>query len=226
MLCSLLAQLILIFRIQESVGMMPKSSKPKKPSGQYHHGDLKYALVAAAKDLLKKNGPEGLTLRQTARAVGVSHTAPYRHFADKNELLAEVATGGFYTLKQVLKRVIEDSDGDRLFEMGMAYVLFAVEQPHLYRLMFGPAFRDKAPHPQLEQAAEDAFAELVELIQLGQDNQYFRAGDTREFGTILWALVHGLANLVIDGQVAPEDPSQLGGALASFVRCALLPLHE
>ncbi len=205
---------------------MATYSKSKKPGGHYHHGDLKYALVEAAENLLKKNGPEGLTLRQTARAVGVSHTAPYRHFADKNELLAEVATGGFYTLKQVLKQVMENGEGDRLFEMGMAYVLFAIQQPHLYRLMFGPAFRNRAPHPQLEQAAEDAFAELVELIQVGQDNQHFRSGDTREFGTILWALVHGMANLVIDGQVAPEDPSQLGSALANFARSALLPAHE
>jgi AcrR family transcriptional regulator len=202
---------------------MAQQSASKNQASSYHHGDLKYALVEAAKKLLKENGPEGLTLRETARVVGVSHAAPYRHFADKQALLADVATGGFYELKESVRSVLEHAPGDKLFEMGMAYVLFALQNPHLYRLMFGRVFRDKDPHPQLEQAAEDTFAELEEVIFVGQEGKLFKEGDPRELGTIVWALVHGMANLIIDGQVAPDNPIHLGESLAGFVRDALAP---
>ena len=199
------------------------AQKTGSDNPRYHHGDLRFALIQAAKELLHQDGFENLTLREAARVVGVSHAAPYRHFSDKNELLAEIATGGFFHLKEALDKIHTPAQGDKLEELGFAYVMFAIQNAHLYRLMFGPQLQDKSPYPKLEQAAEDTFSVLVDLIERGQEEGYFKPGDSRERGTILWSLMHGLANLVIDGQVAPEHPTNLGAAVASFVRDALRP---
>ena len=199
------------------------AKKSSSNKSQYHHGDLRFALLQAAKEILQEEGVEQLTLRETARAVGVSHAAPYRHFADKTELLAELATEGFYHLKEALHLDEPATGGDHLEELGFAYVSFAIQNSHLYRLMFGPHLQDKTPYPKLEQAAEDTFATLVDFLQRGQDQGYFKTGDSRERGIVLWSLMHGLANLVIDGQVAPENPMALGTSVAHFVRDALAP---
>src|SRR5438034_1791284 len=111
----------------------------RKPRGRYHHGNLRRALIDDAVRTMRKAGVGALTLRGVGAALGVSRTALYRHFADKDALLAAVAREGFVALKASLDaaRIRVPSLADQLTEMGAAYVQFAVENPSHYRVMFG-----------------------------------------------------------------------------------------
>jgi AcrR family transcriptional regulator len=157
----------------------------------YHHGDLRPALLRAAARLLEKEGPAGLSLREVARRAGVSHNAPYRHFRDREALLAALAAEGFAMLGDALAH----SSGRA---MGEAYVRFALEHPQLFRLMFGGhlAF---SRHRALAAAAGRPYQTLVEA---------FRAqpaiADPQMAGAAAWSLVHGLAHLLLDGHFARQ----------------------
>ena len=137
----------------------------------YHHGDLRRALVDAATRLVRRDGPAQVSLRQIAREAGVSHAAPYHHFSDREALLAEVARGGFEALGEALRRGAADSAGAgplaRLQGAGVGYVDFAVENPEVYRLMFGGLLSDRGRYPALKTAADEAFDVLVELLGPG-----------------------------------------------------------
>ncbi len=117
--------------------MLEKPRRKRPPS--YHHGDLRDALIRAARKILEKDGLAELSLRQVARAVGVSPAAPYHHFADKHALLTAVATLGFAALRsEMLMRMAKETDPvARLDASGVGYVVFAVDNPALFRLMFG-----------------------------------------------------------------------------------------
>src|SRR5258706_6042474 len=105
------------------------STSARKKSA-YHHGDLRAALLRSAADLLEDQGPGGVLLREVARREGVSHNAPYRHFPDRDALLVALATEGFAILAERLKASAGKEDA-------VAYVRFALEHPHRFRLMFG-----------------------------------------------------------------------------------------
>ena len=173
------------------------------PARGYHHGDLRAALIASATAILAEEGVTELTLRGAARRAGVSQTAPYRHFRDKAALLAAVAANGFLGLAETMRRFAGEAaePGDRLLDIGRGYLAFALDRSALFRLMFGPEITDKAAHPELRAAANEAFAVLA-----GET-----APRTRKAGAgasdraiAAWSLVHGLATLLIDGQVRPD----------------------
>ena len=173
---------------------MPPASRP------YHHGDLRRALLAAALEILKREGSAALTIRAVARRTGVSHQAPYHHFADRAALVAAVAQDGFERLAAELVRVAADGADpvSRLRETGVAYVIFAVRHPEHFRVMFGPELADRSAHPKLDAAARRVFAQLLEPA-----GQLLKpaAPDSAVIGATLWSLVHGLAMLLIDGQL-------------------------
>src|SRR5438874_4746131 len=127
------------------------------PVSTYHHGDLPAALLRAAGRTLEKQGIGALSLRATARRAGVSHNAPYRHFPDREALLAALAAEGFAMLGERLR-----AQPGR--EMGEAYVHFALEQPQRFRLMFG-GLLPMAKYPQLQTAARGAHQALVEAFK-------------------------------------------------------------
>jgi AcrR family transcriptional regulator len=150
----------------------------------YHHGDLAPALLRAAAKILEKEGVSALSLRDLARRAGVSHNAPYRHFPDRDSLLAALATEGFALLGQELER-------HRGAEAGVAYVRFALAHPQRFRLMFGGQVSYDR-HPELRKHADAAYVGLEKTFaQLG-DEARFAAAAT-------WSLVHGLAQLLLDG---------------------------
>src|SRR4051794_27635084 len=127
-------------------------SQAMKP---YHHGDLQRALVDAAVALLAEGGAAAVTLREVARRAGVTHAAPYRHFADKAALLAAVAEEGFRALHDAVARAGAEAPDDplaRLAASGQAYLRFAMSHPAHYRVMFGPDVAARE-HPELEGAA-------------------------------------------------------------------------
>lgn len=187
--------------------------KPRKrlEPVDYHHGDLRRALVDATLSAIETQGAQGITLRGIARAAGVSHMAPYNHFADKAALLAAAAAAGFRKLKLAMEqRMTRHPSGDpkRMQDAGIAYTLFAVENPELFRLMFGPELADKRGHEELARAADDAFRVLLSaLAETG-----FEAGSSAAItGLALtpWALVHGLAMLAVAGRLPHADRERI-----------------
>jgi AcrR family transcriptional regulator len=108
----------------------------RKRDDEYRHGDLRRALTVAARRMLEEGGPEAVSLRELARAVNVSHSAPYRHFRDRASLFAAVARAGFAELADALRKIDTALPaGERLTEMGVAYVMFAVANPQTFKLM-------------------------------------------------------------------------------------------
>jgi len=178
-------------------------------SGGYHHGNLRAALIDAAREILVAEGVSALSLRAVARRAGVSQTAPYRHFADKATLLAELAAEGFrgLTARMEAEAARQSDPKTRWQALGRGYVLFAVENPTFLRLMFGPEIPQKSAYPELLAAAEAAFAALAgatDAVAAKRD----ASADGRIAALAAWSIVHGLANLLIDGQIGER---MLGG---------------
>ena len=149
---------------------------------RYHHGDLRPALIAAATTLVEENGVGAVSLREAARRVGVSAPAIYRHFANKDSLLAAVAAEGFRDLGAALAAASR-SERDPLSAMGMAYVRFALSRRGVFRLMFGPELAKRANFPELKSAADQAFQWLKGGAQArGRAAQRFTLGCHRALG--------------------------------------------
>ena len=180
----------------------------------YHHGALRAALLDAATALLASDGVDAVTMRALAERTGVSRTAPYRHFANKDALLEAVAAEGFATLQALLHRFTSSapaatsrtSERDHFAEMGAAYVRFADAHPAHYRLMYGRDALARSAHPDLHDAAEAAYAELVRMVADAQARGTVRSdAPPEQHAYIAWGLVHGLASLLVDGQMERPD---------------------
>lgn len=169
---------------------------------RYHHGDLRPALITAARTLVEENGVGAVSLREAARRVGVSAPAIYRHFANKDSLLAAVAAEGFRDLAAALAAASR-SERDPLSAMGMAYVRFALSRRGVFRLMFGPELAKRADFPELKSAADQAF----QWLKGGAQARGRAAQDSHLAAIAPWALVHGLAQLFLDG-VLPEAQAE------------------
>lgn len=184
----------------------------------YHHGDLRRSLVDAALAILSDTQRWDFSLREVARQAGVSHNAPYAHFADKHNLLAEVAVAGFEILGSRMRESAKDASnaGEALSKIGHAYAQFGEHNPAHYRLMFGPTLmggRD-GPSERVAQAAAASRSILSETIRRGAREGVFSvaADDETAIRTTTiatWSLVHGLTMLYIDGLVSAESPRDL-----------------
>jgi AcrR family transcriptional regulator len=194
--------------------------RPRKKPPDYHHGNLERALVAAARAILEKEGLEALSLRATARAVGVSPAAPYHHFADKDALLAAVAAEGYRELTSAMEARLarETVPNQRFLGTGAGYVAFATANPALFRLMFGGSGHRFSTHEGLATAGMGAYNVLAAAAAEAAS----AAG--RDPATIpmtmltAWSLVHGLAMLILDAEVVPQaygahDPESLAIAM-------------
>src|SRR5215472_18740503 len=118
---------------------MERSTDRQQPKAAYHHGDLRHALIQAGLELLAEGGAQSLDLRKVARRAGVSHAAPYRHFADKQALIAAINEEGFHMLAERIRstlREVSDEPFEQLLAVALAYVRFAQENPWLMREMF------------------------------------------------------------------------------------------
>jgi AcrR family transcriptional regulator len=197
---------------------MARSTRPaRKPRRPYHHGNLRRALLDEALATIRAEGVDGLTLREIGARLGVSRTALYRHFADKRALLTAVATEGFRTLRQQLVTAWEEGGrGRAAFQsMGVAYVRFAVANPSHYRVMFGGVVDAQPREPELAVEATGAFQALVDALATLKRDGVVRGDDTVLMARFVWAVVHGVVMLAIDGQL--REP----GGVDELMRYAL-----
>jgi AcrR family transcriptional regulator len=200
------------------------SSVSAQPSGKkrYHHGALHSALVEASIALAREGGPDRVILREAARAAGVSHSAAYRHFTDRGALLAEVSRHARKELAaQMRRRVNRAKDPPtRLQAVGSAYIDFALKQPGLFRTAFTshPAtLRDDDHDPRVVPEAASPDAEPYEILEQVLD-EALAAGllDARRrpgAEIAVWAAVHGLACLLLDGPL-PASATGIKFAMA------------
>jgi AcrR family transcriptional regulator len=193
---------------------------PKKLK-QYHHGDLKAALLSAALSLIERDGVKGFNLKDAAVLVGVSTAAPYRHFADKDALLAAIRKEAFVLFYDSLKEAYESgrTPAARIEELGVAYVLFALHNPGRFRVMFGLTGE---PAPVDGPAEPNAFLLLVEAVAALVP----RAGPKRRGDVVLacWSIVHGFAALQMDGAFARLPQPEMEQQLRRTLRLLIEPL--
>ena len=191
----------------------------------YHHGNLRAALLEAGERLLRQEGVGQVSLRSVAKAAGVSHTAPYRHFPDKQSLLAALAEIGFTRLRDAMAgAVVKHPDDPRrqLIAAGVAYVRLATEHPELNHLMFGGVLPDEAANENQQKTAQEAFQGLVRIIENGIGAGVFLDRPPAQLGATAWSLVHGLAMLASTGKldktgVATLKPETLAKRLGEYL---------
>ncbi len=181
--------------------MSPPGERPSdvQAKAKYHHGDLRGALILAARQLVEQKGAENFSLADACRLAGVSTAAPYRHFRDRDEILAEVTASGFELLSDSsMAAVAEKGVGtlDGIVAMGHAYVKFAVENQAVFRLMFGqnPAIKGTEPVTGEGQAC---FGKVIEQVAIYCEKNRV-PGDAAIIAVKLWTFVHGAASLLID----------------------------
>ena len=205
----------------------PPRRPRKKRAGQYHHGDLRRALIDQALRTIDTVGVEGLTLRGVGEALGVSRTALYRHFSDKQALVAAVGREGFRSFRLALVGAWDQHARGRAgFEaMGEAYLQFAVAHPAHYRAMFGRFMESCARDPELITESAGAFQALVDALIEGQREGWVRQDDPVMLARFVWSVTHGIAMLVIDGQLRDGDASgtDLNRYAAERIRAAVAP---
>lgn len=178
--------------------------------GRYHHGDLRNALLETSLALVAEQGVERFSLREAARAVGVSPAAAYRHFEDKDALLDALAHDAFGRLAQAMERAIARVPGEpgtparaaaAFMAVGHAYVEFAVQHPSYFRVMFGPWCAHEDPSEEFARKGGDPYQILMDtldaLVATGVIEAEARAGAE----IAAWAAVHGLAALIVAGSV-------------------------
>jgi AcrR family transcriptional regulator len=174
------------------------------PKLAYHHGDLRSALLAAALEIIADSGPQGLSIREAARRVGVSHAAPYRHFADKDELIVAVVEQGFDLLNQTMQRERIAAGADPLDQFaagGRAYVTFAMEYPGYYRVMFSGDLLNTSGQESLKHTSSAAFEQIVADLKTCQRLGIVRTGDPLLQAVAMVSSVHGYVTLANDNRI-------------------------
>ena len=198
----------------------PRPARPaRRRPDRYHHGHLRHALLLEAVRTIHADGAAALTLRGVGERLGVSRTALYRHFADKQALLDEVAAEGFRMLRAALRESWGRGGRAGFDAMGVAYVHFAVTHPSHYRVMFGGGAKAREAGPDAHDESTDAFQVLVDAIVAEQAAGRVRRDDPQALALYIWAMVHGVAMLALDGLLPPPTTPD------ALARLAVARLH-
>jgi len=175
------------------------------PAKRYHHGDLKNALIQAGVEILSKEGIEGLSLRKVAQRAGVSHSAPYSHFPDKQSLIAAISTEGFKRLYNDLDAAVSLHQGDpkqQLQEGAWAYVQFAMNNMDTFKIMFSGVLEKEKEYPAFVEISRKTFDRVVEVVRACQDFGILRAAPADILAVSVWGQLHGIISLMLEGQIS------------------------
>lgn len=167
-------------------------------------GDLRLRLLRAASEIISNEGLKKLTMRALSNQVGVSRTAPYRHFKNKDALLLSIAEEGFNELTIRYRKINHDISLDSLSKLqniGLAYIEFAIKNQGAFRLMFGQEITQQQGSGKLRSDASETFNEYLMAVKAFQDEMNITIDDYSILANYSWAAVHGLATLLIDGQI-------------------------
>ena len=176
---------------------------PKKKT--YHHGDLKNALIKAGVDILAKDGVSGLSLRKVASKAGVSHSAPYSHFADKQALIAAISTEGFRQLYERVNAVAEEfktKPSRQLVEVAWAYVQFAMDDRDRFKVMFSGILEKEREYPEFVAEAQRNFQLVKMIVEANQAAGVLRSGPSDLVALSAWGIIHGFVMLLLEGQIS------------------------
>ena len=196
----------------------------EKPKAPYHHGDLKNTLMDVALAHIARSGVSSLSLREVAREAGVSHSAAYRHFANKEDLLVAIAEQGFRWLGETLGTAARAQAGNpagAFQAAGVAYVEFAVSHPEHLQIMFGGSIADANDYPSLIAATDETYGALSQMVAQASKSGQLRSGNDKMIALTCWATVHGLSQLIAGGQVGVDaraaSPRNLALAATALV---------
>lgn len=192
----------------------------KKKARSYHHGDLKTAMIEAALQLVRKKGPRGFTLNEASRTAGVSVSAPYNHFKDKDALLIEIVLMGNRTLEAELQTAADTAQPpkEKLVAVYLAYVFFAERHPDLFAVMFQSGI-DKTPYAEVLASAVKAF-EVAANVAAQIEPAPAAAG---QLALAIWTMAHGFATLTVEGAIAGVGIPEAGVSADALVRKLLYP---
>lgn len=185
------------------------NEKNMNETSSYHHGDLRKKLISVSLEMLREDGLKGLSLRKLAERAGVSRSAPYHHFKDKNDLLAAVAEQGFGVLNEQLAEAIDSNDmsmQERLEMTVQRYLSFAIENDMQYELMFGRELWRDNPSPRLQRTAKDCFRTYAKLPEKFHQQGLIKAEeDPLRLAQVMWSTLHGLVKISHDGIVVRRE---------------------
>lgn len=172
---------------------------------KYHHGDLKNALIQAGVEVLAQEGLHGLSLRKVAKQAGVSHAAPYAHFADKQALIAAISTEGYKRLYAYLSDVLEIHAADshrQLIESAWAYVQFAMQEADTFKIMFSGVLEHEKDYPEFVELSQRTFQLVVKTVRACQLAGLLRPLPPELTAVMVWGQVHGIISLTLMGQIS------------------------
>jgi AcrR family transcriptional regulator len=175
------------------------------PRKNYHHGDLKNALIKAGGEILAKEGIEGLSLRKVAQRAGVSHSAPYSHFPDKQSLIAAISTEGFNQLYAELDAAVlaHPNNPKKQLEQGaLAYVQFAMDNTDTFKIMFSGVLEKEKEYPAFVDISRKTFERVVDIVRACQEAGILRSKQPELMAIAVWGQVHGIVSLALEGQIS------------------------
>ncbi|MBD3810444.1 MAG: TetR/AcrR family transcriptional regulator [Sulfuricurvum sp.] len=181
-----------------------------KKNSTYHHGNLKEALLSTALQMVEEEGLDAITLREITQRLGTSRSAVYRHFESKEDLIKGVIKQGYAQMDELFTPIFRDqsrSVEERFERMSRAYLEFAIEHPNLYRLLFGERFREEREGicDYCEETQATGLYALIGLLLEAQEGEIVAKVDPMIQAATIWASVHGLASLLIDGHLMMSD---------------------
>jgi AcrR family transcriptional regulator len=172
-------------------------------SNHYHHGDLKNALILAGIEILSREGIEVLSLRKVAKRAGVSHTAPYAHFTDKQALIASIAAEGYKKLYGALfaAQNPQDEPSTRLMATAHAYLQFALDEPDHFKITFSGVVEAEQDYPEYIEQSKRCFALVVAVVEDCEKHGLFAGSDTQLVAVSIWSCIHGFVQLLLANQL-------------------------